>query len=82
MAFLLFKFAQTMAVRGLIGAPTDALPLRQYHIADATGLINVHVNRMIAKLRRDRILSGSGTVLEIVDVAGLRSTSGIKWLLS
>lgn len=78
-AFLLYEFAQTMVVRGLIGAPTDPLPLRQDHIADATGLTNVHVNRMIAQLRRDRILSGSGTVLEIADMTGLRSIAGIKW---
>lgn len=77
-AFLLCDLAQRMTARGLLPTPGDPLPLRQEHIADATGLTSVHVNRMLAQLRREGLVSGGGTIVQIADVARLRAVAGLK----
>ncbi|WP_234422792.1 Crp/Fnr family transcriptional regulator [Sphingomonas aurantiaca] len=79
-AFLLCDLARRMTERRLLKASGDPLPLRQEHIADATGLTGVHVNRMLAQLRRERLLSGGGTIVQIADMPGLRAAAGLKQL--
>ena len=58
--------------------PGDPLPLRQEHIADATGLTSVHVNRMLAQLRREGLISGGGTIVQIADMPRLHAAAGLK----
>ena len=41
--------------------------MTQEHIADATGLTAVHVNRMLRTLREDGALKGSGRDLQVAD---------------
>ncbi|MES3057666.1 Crp/Fnr family transcriptional regulator [Sphingomonas faeni] len=77
-AFLLCDLAQRMTARGLLSTPGDPLPLRQDHIADATGLTSVHVNRMLAQLRQEGLVSGGGTIVQIADVTGLRVAAGLQ----
>lgn len=77
-AFLLCDLAQRMTARGLLTTPCEPLPLRQEHIADAAGLTSVHVNRMLAQLRREGLVSGGGTIVQIADMAGLRAAAGLK----
>jgi CRP-like cAMP-binding protein len=48
------------------------LPVTQADIADATGLTSVHVNRMLKKLRDDRLLTFRGGVAAIADWEGLQ----------
>jgi len=48
------------------------MPLRQQHIADATGMTVIHVGRVMGALRNDGIIQLSGGVLVITDLAALK----------
>ena len=50
-----------------------SFPLTQVHMADALGLTPVHVNRMLAALRRARVVSLSGRKVEVLDWSALLS---------
>ena len=61
------------------------LPLTQEHIADATGLTGVHVNRILRELRKDGIVEFHYRRLRIlnpdklVDVAGISPLGMFSW---
>ena len=59
--------------RGLI---QFRLPLTQDVIADATGLTSVHVNRILQKLRADRLINLSRGELALLDVERLKKLDG------
>ena len=46
-------------------------PLRQQHIADATGLTVVHVNRVIGGMRRLGIIEIKGRTMAVLDLLKL-----------
>ena len=62
------------------------LPLTQEHIGDATGLTNVHVNRVLRDLRNEGIVEFHYRRLQIlnpdklVDVAGIDPHVALSWL--
>jgi CRP/FNR family transcriptional regulator len=62
------------------------LPLTQEHIGDATGLTNVHVNRVLRDLRKEGILEFHYRRLRIldpdklVDVAGIDPQTATSWI--
>lgn len=64
-----------MAVRYQIDVQSDAIlfefPLTQVHIADATGLTSVHVNRTLMSLRDDGVVFLAQRMVHILDWAGL-----------
>ena len=47
-------------------------PLRQTHIADATGLTPVYVNKILGELRKNGVAEISGRALQIFDMEKLR----------
>jgi CRP/FNR family transcriptional regulator, anaerobic regulatory protein len=47
-------------------------PLRQHHIADATGLTPVHVSKVLSEFRRSGLIRISDRSLTILDPAGFR----------
>ena len=47
-------------------------PLRQHHIADATGLITVHVNNVLSDFRHAGMIEINNRSLTIGDLMGLR----------
>jgi CRP/FNR family transcriptional regulator, anaerobic regulatory protein len=49
------------------------VPLTQRHIAEATGLTSIHVNRVLRQLREDRVVEFQHGVLFIVDPQKLRA---------
>ena len=49
-----------------------AFPARQGHIADALGLTQVHVNRTLVQLRRQKLIDFSKGRMRITDFDGLR----------
>jgi len=53
------------------------LPLTQEHIADATGLTNVHVNRVLGELRKQGIVHFHYRRLSILDLEKLMEAAGI-----
>lgn len=50
-----------------------SLPLTQTQIADALGLTNVHVSRVLSRMRREGVVSFSAGRLEIHDLRTLRA---------
>jgi CRP/FNR family transcriptional regulator, anaerobic regulatory protein len=77
-ARLILNLAERLAKRGML-APACAtsvmemdFPLRQHHIADATGLTPVHVSKVLSEFRRDGLIKISDRALTILDPAGFR----------
>ena len=71
-ASLVLNLTERLRVRGMIKNETMDFPLRQHHVADATGLTVVHVGNILAEFRRNGLLEISDRSLTIVDLAGLR----------
>lgn len=76
-ARLMLNLAERLGRRGMIrtaAAPAIEMdfPLRQYHIADATGLTPVHVNKVLSEFRRGGLVRISDRSLTILDPAGFR----------
>lgn len=74
-AQLFLDLERRMAKRGLAGDGEFHCPLRQEHIADATGLTAVHVNRTLGALKREGIVVLEGQTLRILDKPALVSVS-------
>jgi CRP-like cAMP-binding protein len=47
-------------------------PLRQHHIADATGLTPVHVSKVLGEFQRAGLIEINNRSLTINDIAALR----------
>jgi CRP/FNR family transcriptional regulator len=76
-ARLMLNLAERLGRRGMIetaGAPAIEMdfPLRQYHIADATGLTPVHVSKVVSKFRRSGLIRIGDRSLTTLDPAGFR----------
>lgn len=56
--------------------PRLPFPMKQKHIADALGLTQVHVSRVIGRLRAAGLIEVSGGAIEIFDLRGLREIAG------
>jgi CRP/FNR family transcriptional regulator, anaerobic regulatory protein len=77
-ARLILSLAERLAKRGMT-AHADSMaamemdfPLRQHHIADATGLTPVHVSKVLSEFRRRGLIKISDRTLAILDPAGFR----------
>ena len=70
-------FLSTLArqnVTGRVGEETLTLPLTQADLADAVGLTNIHVNRLLRELDEERLIErsrGAVTVLKPADLGRL-----------
>jgi CRP-like cAMP-binding protein len=53
-------------------------PLRQHHIADATGLTPVHVSKVLSEFRRSGLIKISERSLTILDPAGFRRVANMR----
>ncbi|WP_426960212.1 Crp/Fnr family transcriptional regulator [Muricoccus radiodurans] len=73
MAHLFCEIHARLGNRGETGPITYSLPLTQADVADALGLSPVHVNRVLMVLRKRGLVSWSGGVLSILDLAGLEN---------
>lgn len=51
-------------------------PLRQHHIADATGLTSVHVSKVLSEFRQNGILTIEGRLLSVRDLVALKRLAG------
>ncbi|MEA3009219.1 MAG: hypothetical protein QOJ91_911 [Sphingomonadales bacterium] len=70
MARIAHIFCELLVRLRMVGLATDAgydLPLTQADLADVTGLTSVHVNRMLKKLRDDKLLTFRGGTVTIED---------------
>jgi CRP-like cAMP-binding protein len=66
-AHMLCEFAVRRDAAGLGSPERFDLPMTQEHIADATGLTPVHVNRMLMALANDGVIERNKRDLRIVD---------------
>ena len=75
-ARLILDLAKRFAERGLLSDEAFRFPLRQRHIADATGLTPVHTSKVLRQLRRAKIIDFENRSLKIFDMARLRQVAG------
>jgi CRP-like cAMP-binding protein len=66
-AHLVCEFATRMHAVGLMEANVCAMPFTQAEIADALGLSNVHVSRVLGRLRKQGLFTWQDGVLTIKD---------------
>jgi CRP/FNR family transcriptional regulator, anaerobic regulatory protein len=76
-ARLFLQLKTRMEARRQISGLSFDLPLRQQHIADATGMTVIHVGRVLGALRNDGIVHIAGGTLTITDLAALQRLSDI-----
>jgi CRP-like cAMP-binding protein len=77
-ARLLLHFRERLEARNLVVDETFDIPLRQQHIADATGLTAVHVNRVLGALRSERVVEVLDGRLKIVDLRSLCRITDVR----
>lgn len=71
-ARLIVNIADRLARRGMRHGNSMEFPLRQRHIADATGLTPVHVSKVVGEFQRAGLFEIRGRTLTIFDDAELR----------
>jgi CRP-like cAMP-binding protein len=71
-AHILCELLVRLRLVGLADETGYALPLTQADLADVTGLTSVHVNRMLKKLRDEKLLTFRGGRVAIGDWDGLQ----------
>jgi CRP/FNR family transcriptional regulator, anaerobic regulatory protein len=80
-ARLILSLAERLAQRGLASKnekPEMEFPLRQHHIADATGLTPVHVSKVLSEFRRSGLIKISDRSLTILDPTGFRRVANMR----
>lgn len=77
-ARLILSLAQRLKERDMMrDVTTMDFPLRQHHIADATGLTQVHVNGVISDFRRNGLIALHQRALTLLDIEGLRRRANL-----
>jgi len=71
-ARLFLQLKTRLEALGQVPGMSFDMPLRQQHIADATGMTVIHVGRVLGTLRNDGVVQINGGVLTIVDFAALQ----------
>jgi CRP/FNR family transcriptional regulator len=71
-ARLILNLADKLAKRGMTNGQTMEFPLRQRHIADATGLTPVHVSKVLGEFQRAGLIEIGNRRLTIVSATELR----------
>ena len=78
-ARLILDLAQRLKVRDMMRDPTQMdFPLRQHHIADATGLTQVHVSKVVSDFRRHGLVEFRQRSLTLLDLEGLRCRANVR----
>jgi CRP-like cAMP-binding protein len=76
-ASLLLDLMERLEARKLVQPDGSfEFPLRQHHIADATGLTSVHVSKVLMEFRRRGVFSLSDRVLIVYDEGALKRSAG------
>ena len=69
---LILKLQERLAKRGMVRNQSFEFPLRQWQIADATGLTPVHVSKVLGELQRAKLIEIKERWLTILDLPELR----------
>jgi CRP-like cAMP-binding protein len=75
-AHLICELHARMRNVGLVREDRFVLPLTQEVFADALGLTPVHTNRVIQRLRAEKMITLRGGKIDILDAEGLRRAAG------
>lgn len=71
-ARLILNLAERLLKRGMMNGQTMEFPMRQRHIADATGLTPVHVSKVLGEFQRAGLIEISSRSLTIINETELR----------
>lgn len=71
-ARLILSLAERLVKRGMMNGQTMEFPLRQRHVADATGLTPVHVSKVLGEFQRAGLMGISSRSLTIINETELR----------
>jgi CRP/FNR family transcriptional regulator, anaerobic regulatory protein len=82
-ARLMLNLAERLSQRGMTRTTESSaiemeFPLRQHHIADATGLTPVHVSKVLSEFRRAGLIKISDRSLTVLDPAGFRRVAHMR----
>ncbi len=77
-AHLLCELLLRLQTVGLADSDRYELPITQAELADTVSLTSVYVNRVLQRLRRDRLITLSGKNLVILDIERLKAFSGFN----
>ena len=77
-ARLVLALMARLGARGMVQDASFAFPLRQRHIADATGLTPVHVSRVIGSFRNAGLIEITGRFLKVLNLDELRRISNTR----
>jgi CRP/FNR family transcriptional regulator, anaerobic regulatory protein len=82
-ARLMLSLADRLARRGMTKVDAASaiemeFPLRQHHVADATGLTPVHVSKVLSEFRRSGLIKISDRSLTILDPTGFRRVGHMR----
>ncbi len=77
-AHFFLELAERLKMVGLATETQFEHPLSQAIIADALGLSDIHVNRVLRQLREQNLLTLQGGKVSIDDLSGLRKLAGYR----
>ncbi len=79
-ARLILNLVDRLTQRDMVrGNPTEfEFPLRQHHIADATGLTPVHVSKVLTEFRRNGLINISERSITILDPVGFSRVANMR----
>ena len=80
LAHFILELTERLKLVGLATETQFEHPLNQSTIADALGLSEVHVNRVLRELREENLLTTSEGEVNILDLSGLRKLAGYRSL--
>lgn len=75
LAAMLLDARERLRVRGLLGKGAFRLPLTQQDIGDYLGMTPVHVNRVLARLRRSGTIAVKRHIVLLRDIEALERTA-------
>ena len=78
-ASLILTLADRLERRGQLHDGTMEFPLRQHHIADATGLTSVHAGKVLAEFRRAGLIELNDRFLTLSKPDELRRVAGLSY---
>jgi CRP-like cAMP-binding protein len=79
LARLILDLRSRLAERQMMSDSVMAFPLRQHHIADATGLTVVHVSKVLSQFRKQGLIEIEQRRLTILDPVGLARVADVRF---
>jgi len=77
-ARLILNLHDRLGSRGLVDGFSMEFPLRQHHVADATGLTAVHVSKVLSEFRRNGLIEISERALTILRPAEFQRLATLR----